>query len=151
MAKKIMSLTSEQTARFPEFIRKWTEIGLSTKPADRERAERAIHGLYALAKLKEPKVIWLPCPISAALSVVCYAAIIQHRLVATEGAPKDVAVDSAVFSAVDSAVRSAVFSAVFSAVDSAVFSAVDSAVRSDRKSTRLNSSHITRSRMPSSA
>lgn len=102
--KKITKLTPDQEARFPEFVRKWIDIGLSTVPADRPRAEAAIAGLYKLANLKEPRVIWLPCPISAALSAVCYAAIIQHRLVAK---PKG---------AVDSAVRSAVRSAVYSAV-----------------------------------
>jgi phage baseplate assembly protein W len=126
MKKLITKLTKDQEARFPEFTRKWIEIGLSTKPADRPRAEKAIAGLYRLASLKEPRVIWLPCPISATLSAIVYSNIIQHRLEPT--AKK--AVDSAVRSAVDSAVRSAVDSAVRSAVDSAVRSAVDSAVRS---------------------
>ena len=124
--KKITKLTPEQEARFPEFFRKWTTIGLSTAPADRPRAEKAIAGLYKLARLKKPRIIWLPCPISAALSAVCYAKIIQHRLVN----PQNSAVRSAVRSAVDSAVRSAVRSAVGVAVDSAVDSAVRSAVYS---------------------
>ena len=71
--KKIMKLTPDQEARFPEFVRKWIDIGLSTQPADRPRAEAATAGLYRLANLNEPQVIWLPCPISAALSAVCYA------------------------------------------------------------------------------
>ena len=132
MPKLITKLTPEQKARLPEFGSKWIEIGLSTKPADRPRAEAAIGGLYRLAKLQEPRVIWLPCPISAALSAVCYAKIIQRRLIpGTErqrGAAVDSAVRSAVYSAVDSAVYSAVGSAVGSAVDSAVRRAVDSAV-----------------------
>ena len=111
----ITSLTPEQKALFPVYTRKWIEIGLSTKPADRPRAEKAIAGLYRLAKLKEPRVIWLPCPISAAMSAVCYAALIQHRFVSRDEKP-----------AVDSAVGSAVGSAVDSAVDSAVGSAVGS-------------------------
>ena len=128
--KTITKLTPAQEARFPEFVRKWIDIGLSTAPADRPRAEAAIAGLYRLAKLKEPRVIWLPCPISAALSAVCYASLIQHHL--DEKAPKAVhsAVRSAVDSAVHSAVHSAVGSAVGSAMRSAVYSAVDSAVRS---------------------
>ena len=122
----ITSLTPEQKSLFPVYVKKWIDIGLSTKPADRPRAEKAIAGLYRLANLKEPRVIWLPCPISAALSVVCYAAIIQHRLIEKPG--KSSAVDGAMFIAVDSAVDSAVRSAVGNAVDSAVFSAVGSAV-----------------------
>ena len=125
--KKITKLTPEQEARFPEFVRKWTTIGLSTQPADRPRAEKAIVGLYRLAKLEKPMVIWLPCPISAALSAACYAEIIQHRIV---DRPDSVGGYSAVDSAVGSAVRSAVGGAVDSAVRSAVSSAVRSAVRS---------------------
>src|ERR1700735_1341456 len=115
--KQITKLTPAQEARFPEFVRKWTSIGLSTQPADRPRAEKAIAGLYKLANLKEPRVIWLPCPISAALSATFYAKAIQHRLVER---PKGATVGSAVGSAVYSAVGSAVYSAVYSAVDSAV-------------------------------
>ena len=55
--KKIEKLTDAQIARFPEFVKKWTKIGLSTEPADRARAERAIRGLYKLAALKEPRII----------------------------------------------------------------------------------------------
>lgn len=80
--KMITSLTAEQKARFPEFVQKWIAIGLSTKPADRQRAEKAIAGLYRLANLKEPRVIWLPCPISAALSAIVYAQITAHRRIA---------------------------------------------------------------------
>ena len=108
MAEKIMTLTAAQKARLPEFARKWIEIGLSTQPADREKAERAIKGLYRLAKLKEPRVIWLPCPISAALSAMLYARLVSSKRLGIE-------VGSAVRSAVDSAVRSAVDSGVDSA------------------------------------
>jgi hypothetical protein len=96
-----MKLTAAQKARFPEFVQKWTKIGLSTEPANREKSEKAIRGLYNLTKLKEPRIIWLPCPLSSALSTVIYAELMN----------KNVAVDSAVHSAVRSAVRSAVDSA----------------------------------------
>lgn len=46
--KQITKLTSAQEARFPEFVRKWIDIGLSTQPADRPRAEKAIAGMYEL-------------------------------------------------------------------------------------------------------
>ena len=130
---KLTKLTPAQKGRFGEFVGKWIEIGLSTS-TDREKSEVAIRGLYALAKLTEPRVIWLPCPISAALSVVVYAKLIRSRMAPEKTASKKPAVYSAVYSAVDSAVGSAVGSAVYSAVgsavDSAVYSAVDSAVRS---------------------
>ena len=113
--KKIMSLTKEQEALFPHYVEKWIKIGLCTEPADREKAENAINGLYRLAKLKEPKIIWLPCPISAALSSVVYVSIANSK-----SFPVRSAVGSAVYSAVDSAVSSALGSAVDSAVRSAV-------------------------------
>ena len=75
MPKLITELTAAHQARFPEFVAKWTKIGLSTEPADRPRAERAIAGLYRLAKLKEPRLIWLPCPISGALAALVYTQV----------------------------------------------------------------------------
>jgi hypothetical protein len=33
--KKIEQLTAAQIARFPEFVKRWTEIGLCTEPANR--------------------------------------------------------------------------------------------------------------------
>jgi len=118
---KIMKLTKEQEARFPEFVDKWVKIGLSTEPSNREKSEKAIRGLYGLAKLKEPKVIWLPCPLSAAMSAVAYATIRAKQSIHKN--QKNISVDRAV----DSAVYSAVGSAVGSAVDRAVGSAVGSA------------------------
>jgi ribosomal protein S20 len=123
-----MKLTKEQEARFPEFVDKWVKIGLSTEPSNREKSEKAIRGLYGLAKLKEPKVIWLPCPLSAAMSAVAYATIRAKQSIHKN--QKNISVDSAVYSAMRSAVDSAVYSAVDSAVVSAVYSAVDSAVDS---------------------
>ena len=79
--EKITKLTPEQEARFPEFVAKWTSIGLSTQPADRPRAEAALKGLYALAELREPRIIWLPCPLSAGLSSVVCAQIVNSSAV----------------------------------------------------------------------
>src|SRR3990167_6196996 len=99
-SKRITKLLPEQEARFGEFVEKWVRIGLCTDPADRPRAEAAIKGLYALARLREPRVIWLSCPLSAALSAVVYAKLIQKRLVPGASAgEKKTAVDSAVGSA----------------------------------------------------
>jgi hypothetical protein len=131
MGKTITSLTAAQQALFPEYVRKWIAIGLSAKPANREASERAIAGLYKLAKLKEPRVIWLPCPISGALAALVYTQV-RGALRSERSEPRPVR--SAVYSAVDSAVGSAVYSAVDSAVRSGVRSAVDSAVRSGVRS-----------------
>ena len=67
-------LYAAELARVPEFIDKWTAIGLSTVPIDRDWAERALACFYELAGLAEPWVVWAPCPISAVLSAAVYAA-----------------------------------------------------------------------------
>ena len=68
-------LTPEQQARLPKFVDKWTKIALSTAPVDRERAEWALIRFYHAAGLAEPRVVWLPCPMSAALSAIAYARV----------------------------------------------------------------------------
>jgi hypothetical protein len=68
-------LSDEELARIPEFIDKWTAIGLSTTPVDQQRAEPALRHLYASAGLLEPKIIWVPCPMTAILSAILYATI----------------------------------------------------------------------------
>lgn len=71
--KMITELTPAQKARFPEFVEKWTRIGLSCEPADKPRAEAAISRLYEMAKLPAPRFAWLPDPISAARAAMAYA------------------------------------------------------------------------------
>ena len=66
---KIERLTKEQEARFPEFVDKWTRIGLSTEPANRPVAEAGIVQAYAAAKLSPPRVVWCGSPLSQGLSL----------------------------------------------------------------------------------
>ena len=66
---KIESLTPEQIARLPEFVDKWRQIGLSTAPADRPRAEKAIAEMYRQGGLKPPKhIVWCGSPLSMCLT-----------------------------------------------------------------------------------
>lgn len=55
MSKKIESLTTDQEARFGEYVDKWISIGLSTEPVDFENAKTAACFAYRLAGLEEPK------------------------------------------------------------------------------------------------
>jgi hypothetical protein len=56
-------LTPEQEARFPEFVEKWTKIGLCSDPADRPRAEAGIRLAYESAGLKRPeRIVWCESP-----------------------------------------------------------------------------------------
>lgn len=66
--EKITSLTAEQMAKFPQYVKEWTDIGLSTEPADRPRAEVAIAKMYAIAGKKTPKIVWCGSPLSQGLT-----------------------------------------------------------------------------------
>ena len=67
--KKITSLTPEQIAMFPEFVERWTKIGLCTDPADRPAAEAAIREMYRIAGLTDPqRIVWCGSPFSQALT-----------------------------------------------------------------------------------
>jgi hypothetical protein len=54
MTKQIKSLTAEQTAKMPEYTKKWIDIGLSTEPVDFEKAKAAICQAYKATGLTEP-------------------------------------------------------------------------------------------------
>ena len=71
----IDALTPEQIARFPEFVDRWTKIGLETAPADRPRAEAAIHMMYEGAGLKRPPIVWCSSPFAMALTMVCVPSV----------------------------------------------------------------------------
>lgn len=57
MPKTITTITDAQKARFGEWTKKWTEIGLSTEPADFDAAEQAALACYKLCNLKKPKLV----------------------------------------------------------------------------------------------
>lgn len=52
---KIDKLTDEQVAAMPGYVKKWTEIGLSTERMDRDVAIRAVSELYRCGGLEPPK------------------------------------------------------------------------------------------------
>ena len=68
---KINALTDEQLAALPVYAEKWRRIGLSTAPADRPAAEKAITLMYREAGLAPPAIIWAGSPIGAALTAAC--------------------------------------------------------------------------------
>jgi hypothetical protein len=65
---RIERLTSDQVAKFPEYVRKWMDIGTCTEPADRARAEAAICAMYDQAGLQTPDIVWCESPLSMALT-----------------------------------------------------------------------------------
>jgi len=68
MAKPVSRLTTEQTARIPEFRDRWLRHGLSTSATDRKEAERGVNLAYQAAGLEPPKLkIWLDSPYAGAI------------------------------------------------------------------------------------
>ena len=55
--KKLEKLTDKQIEEFPSFVKKWVAIGLSTEPADFDRATKAALEAYKLCNLKKPMVV----------------------------------------------------------------------------------------------
>jgi len=65
----LLELSPEQVARFPEFVEKWTKIGLSTDPVNHPAAEAAINDVYECGGLPSPKqIIWCGSPLSMVLT-----------------------------------------------------------------------------------
>ena len=53
----IESLTEEQQAKFPEYVKKWTDIGLSTDNSNFEDVEEDLAKIYKEGGLEPPEVI----------------------------------------------------------------------------------------------
>jgi hypothetical protein len=61
--KQIDKLTPEQEAKLPEYEKRYLDIGLSTEPCDRQKAEAALAKVYEYQKLPMFKrVIWADSP-----------------------------------------------------------------------------------------
>ena len=103
---KVETLSQHQQERFTEFCDKWIAIGLSTEPAQREKAEAAIRLMYQRAKLPTPhKIVWCGSPLSQSLT---RAIILDRNVGASVGASVRNAVKASVRDAVGDAARDAV-------------------------------------------
>lgn len=119
--EKITTITSEQAARFSEWAQRWIKIGLSTEPADFDRATTAALRAYELANLKRPMIVLrMGSP---------YAATIGGAM-ALEMLQKIERLNSKIRSQIKSQVGSQVWSQVWSQVESQVGSQVGSQVES---------------------
>ncbi len=110
---KIEKLTPEQEARFPEFVKKWTEIGLSTEPANRKEAEKGVNLAYKCAGLEPPeKIIWCESPMSMALTrgvILEFGASVQDSVWDSVGASVGDSVRASVRDSVGDSVWDSVF------------------------------------------
>lgn len=74
----ISSLTPAQEAQIPVYRERFRQIGLSTRPTDRVKAEDAIRRAYAyLAKsgtdVKDPEILWAESPMAGAVLAAQHA------------------------------------------------------------------------------
>ena len=58
----IDKLTPCQEQKIEEYRNEWIEVGLRTKPLDREKVKNLICELYEIFKYKKPEIIFLPSP-----------------------------------------------------------------------------------------
>jgi hypothetical protein len=132
---RIDSLTPEQIAKFGEWSEQWIKIGLSTDPADFDKATEAALRGYQLANLKKPMVVLrMSSPYGATLGGVLAWAMLCEIYPSQVGSQVWSQVGSQVWSQVGAQVRSQVESQVGSQVGSQVESQVRSQVRSQVES-----------------
>jgi hypothetical protein len=58
----ITTLTTDQEAKLEVYANKWINIGLSTKPTNKAKAEVHFKAIYEQNDLKVPKVVWVSSP-----------------------------------------------------------------------------------------
>ena len=122
---RIERLTPEQMSRFPEFVEKWTSIGLCTDPANRPNAEAAIREMYGCAGFPAPKkIVWCGSPLSQGLT----RAIILDNKLASVGASVGDSVGDSVRDSVWDSVRASVGASVGASVWDSVRASVGDSV-----------------------
>ena len=124
---RIERLTPEQTARFPEFIKKWTDYGLSTEKADRPKAEAAIRKSYEIAGLPHPeRIVWCDSPLTAGLTRAIVMGLKDAEV--KTGASVWDSVRASVWDSVGDSVRASVGDSVWASVRASVGASVGASV-----------------------
>src|SRR6185295_7279682 len=123
---KITKLTEAQIARFPEFVERWTKIGLCTDPADRPRAEAGVRMAYQAAGLEPPKrIVWCGSPLSQGLTRAIVLGVANGDVKIEQ--PGDSVWDS-VWASVGASVRDSVGDSVRASVGDSVRDSVGASV-----------------------
>jgi hypothetical protein len=123
---RIDKLTDEQIARFPEFVERWTKIGLSTQPADRPATEKAIAMIYRAGGLEPPKeIVWCGSPLSQGFA---HAIMQNNKLGASVGESVWASVRASVWASVGESVRASVGESVRASVWASVGESVRASV-----------------------
>ena len=123
----ITSLTDAQRAKFPEYVAKWTRIGLSCVPTSLSRVTPVVNAAYRVAGMETPKqVILCDGPASAAI----VAAILKDQPVRDSvwASVRD-SVRASVWDSVGASVRASVWASVWDSVGASVRASVWDSVR----------------------
>jgi hypothetical protein len=127
--KKIEDLTDAQRAQIPAYVKRWTEVGLSTAPADRPAAEAAIAAAYRAAGLASPKIVWCGSPLSQGLT---RALVLDRKFAEKVGrllsASVRASVRDSVRDSVGDSVRDSVWDSVWDSVGASVWDSVGASV-----------------------
>ena len=100
--KRVDAMTDAESAQMAPWAKKWIEIGLCTKPADRVMFEAACRACYRLSGLPEPvSIVWADSPL-----VVAYAGPIAAWWIDTLTRRLDASVDTSVRASVRDKSRS---------------------------------------------
>ena len=123
--KRIDKLTDAQTARFGEWSQKWIDTGLSTEPADFDKATEAALKAYALIKKSRPiLVVRCASPLGATI-----AGAVAWKLLREQGASVRDSVWASVWDSVGDSVRDSVRASVGASVGDSVRASVGDSVR----------------------
>ena len=110
----ISSLTTEQQAKIQEYYSFYLKKGLSTQPANRSVAEKAVKEMYKLIKEKEPKCIWVNSPTELITRTKNLS--LDSSLYSSLYLSLDSSLDSSLRSSLDSSLRSSLRSSLYSSL-----------------------------------
>ena len=116
-------ITPEEKLRRDAVAQEWIGIAMRTRPIDPEKIIPAIKGIYAAAKLKEPRVVIVPSPLVMAFAYGAAAWIWYCRKQAT-----DQATDQATVQATEQATCQATYRETYQATYQATVQATDQAI-----------------------
>jgi len=110
------NLTKDQISRFPEYVKKWTDIGLSCEPVDMPRFKAGVALAYTAAKIKPPTDI-----------IVCDSPISLLEENSVRGSVFNSVRDN-VWNSVRNSVCNSVYNSVSNSVSNSVWNSVDESV-----------------------
>jgi hypothetical protein len=127
--KLSITFTPEINAQLKAHADKWIKHALGCEPCDREKVTRGILGMYAAAKLKAPRVVFVDSPYACALvyGAAAWWWYVQKNGPKATGAATDAATHDATYDATRAATGAATDAATDAATRAATRAATDAA------------------------